>query len=141
MRKAGCPFARRSDLYEEYQAHLASEYRCDFSQLQLRFLEFLQSPAGQRFRDGIGGDIDQPGITHVLVDEYQDTNLIQEAIYLELSKRAPHNVIVVGDDDQAMYRFRGGSVECMVSFDDRSEERREGKECVRTCRSRWSPYN
>src|SRR3546814_8411287 len=36
----------------------------------------------------------------------------------ELSKRAPHNVIVVGDDDQAMYRFRGGSVECMVSFDD-----------------------
>src|SRR3546814_3885692 len=47
-----------------------------------------------------------------------DLNLIQEAIYLELSKRAPHNVIVVGDDDQAMYRFRGGSVECMVSFDD-----------------------
>jgi len=35
-----------------------------------------------------------------------------------LTKRAPHNLVVVGDDDQAMYRFRGGSVECMVTFDD-----------------------
>ena len=32
-------------------------------------------------------------------------------------KRSPYNVVVVGDDDQALYRFRGGSVECMVSFD------------------------
>lgn len=118
MRKAGGPIERLADLYEEYQNHLASEHRCDFSQLQLRFLEFLQSPDGQRFRDGIQGDDDQPGITHVLVDEYQDTNLVQEAIYFELSQRVPHNLIVVGDDDQAMYRFRGGSVECMVSFDE-----------------------
>lgn len=43
---------------------------------------------------------------------------MQEEIYFELAKRAPHNLVVVGDDDQAMYRFRGGSVECMVTFDD-----------------------
>ena len=42
---------------------------------------------------------------------------MQEAIYFELAKSAPHNLLVVGDDDQAMYRFRGGSVECMVTFD------------------------
>ena len=54
----------------------------------------------------------------MLVDEYQDTNPIQEAIYFQLAARAPHNLVVVGDDDQAMYRFRGGSVECMVTFDD-----------------------
>lgn len=117
MRAQGGPVARLADLYEEYQGHLRDEHRCDFSQLQDRFHEFLLSPTGQRLRDGVNGDGDQPGITHVLVDEYQDTNLIQEAIYLELAKRKPYNVVVVGDDDQAMYRFRGGSVECMVSFD------------------------
>ena len=117
MRKAGGPVARLADLYEEYQKHLANEHRCDFSQLQFRFLEFLGTSDGVRLRDGVAGDADLPGITHVLVDEYQDTNLVQEAIYLELANRAPHNIMVVGDDDQAMYRFRGGSVECMVSFD------------------------
>src|SRR4029078_8552664 len=50
--------------------------------------------------------------------EYQDTNLVQEEIYLTLARREPHNVVVVGDDDQALYRFRGGSVEGMVSFDE-----------------------
>ena len=53
----------------------------------------------------------------MLVDEYQDTNLIQEEIYLTLANRVPFNIVVVGDDDQALYRFRGGSVECMVTFD------------------------
>lgn len=118
MKQVGGPIARLAMLYEEYQQHLNTEHRCDFSQLQMRFLEFLQSSEGQRLRDGVPNDRDQLGITHVLVDEYQDTNLMQESIYLELSKRAPHNITVVGDDDQAMYRFRGGSVECMVTFDD-----------------------
>lgn len=118
LRAAGGPMERLADLYEEYQYHLVTQHRCDFSQLQYRFQRFLQSPGGQRLRDGIAGDPELPGITHVLVDEYQDTNLIQEAIYFELAKRSPYNLMVVGDDDQAMYRFRGGSVECMVSFDD-----------------------
>lgn len=52
----------------------------------------------------------------MLVDEYQDTNPIQESIYLRLTDGAPHNITVVGDDDQALYRFRGGTVECMVGF-------------------------
>ena len=55
-------------------------------------------------------------LTHVLVDEYQDTNPIQESIYLRLADAPPHNITVVGDDDQALYRFRGGTVECMVGF-------------------------
>lgn len=117
MRLAGGPIARLADLYEEYQGHLVQQHRCDFSQLQARFHAFLVTTEGARLRDGVAGDPDAPGITHVLVDEYQDTNLIQEAIYLELARRPPHNLVVVGDDDQAMYRFRGGSVECMVTFD------------------------
>ena len=118
MKKAGGPMARLATLYEEYQGHLQTDHRCDFSQLQMRLLDFLQSPEGRRLRDGVPNDPDQLGITHVLVDEYQDTNLMQESIYVELAKRAPHNITVVGDDDQAMYRFRGGSVECMVTFDE-----------------------
>ena len=85
--------------------------------LQLRFLEFLHTPVGRQFRDG-DASADAPGIRWVLVDEYQDTNLIQEEIYLTLANHAPFNIVVVGDDDQAMYRFRGGSVECMVTFDE-----------------------
>ncbi|MHC5731702.1 MAG: UvrD-helicase domain-containing protein, partial [Nostoc sp.] len=54
---------------------------------------------------------------YVLVDEYQDTNPIQEQIYLALANQSPHNITVVGDDDQALYRFRGGNVTCMVNFD------------------------
>lgn len=46
---------------------------------------------------------------YVIVDEYQDTNYIQEKIYFELCKY-DKNVCVVGDDDQALYRFRGASV-------------------------------
>jgi DNA helicase II / ATP-dependent DNA helicase PcrA len=116
MRAKGGSWARLADLYDEYVAALLAEHRCDFAHLQLRFLEFLQSPLGQHFRDG-NATQGQPGVQWVLVDEYQDTNLIQEEIYLTLAKRKPYNVVVVGDDDQALYRFRGGSVECMVTFD------------------------
>ena len=104
--------------YEEYRKSLEENKVCDFAHLQLKFLEFLESPNGRRFIDGDTlSDQDHPGISHVLVDEYQDTNPIQENIYLRLAQRSPHNLCVVGDDDQALYRFRGGTVECMVNFD------------------------
>lgn len=116
LRASGNPqLVRLADLYEEYQTLLSHNFRCDFSELQGRFLEFLQTPLGAAFRDG-DGTPGKPGIQWVLVDEYQDTNPMQEEIYFNLASIAPHNLVVVGDDDQAMYRFRGGSVECMVTF-------------------------
>ena len=102
--------------YQAYQDSLESNKSCDFAHLQLKFLNFLNSPASNRFLKGAGSS-DYPGIHHVLVDEYQDTNPIQEKIYLQLTQHPPHNLCVVGDDDQALYRFRGGTVECMVNFD------------------------
>lgn len=116
LRASGGQLYVLADLYDEYLKHLEMNFRCDFPQLQSRFLNFLRMPLGQSFRDG-DGTINNPGIQWVLVDEYQDTNPMQEEIYFELAKRIPHNLVVVGDDDQAMYRFRGGSVECMVTFD------------------------
>ena len=101
--------------YRQYRQELESRYRCDYAHLLVRFTEFLDSPHGQRFLDGDGDT--QPPLRYVMVDEYQDTNPIQERIYLALAANEQHNLTVVGDDDQALYRFRGGTVACMVSFD------------------------
>ncbi|MHB8177955.1 MAG: UvrD-helicase domain-containing protein [Vulcanimicrobiaceae bacterium] len=116
LRRAGGHWLRLADLYDEYTMALTNYHRCDFTQVQLRFLEFLRTPLGQQFMTG-GHDQARSGIRWVLVDEYQDTNLIQEEVYFTLAQQASHNLVAVGDDDQALYRFRGGSVECMVTFD------------------------
>ena len=99
LRAQGGQLQRLADLFDEYVQHLNSNFRCDFSQLQARFLEFLSTPLGQAFRDGDGTPAN-PGIQWVLVDEYQDTNPMQEEIYFQLASRAPHNLLVVGDDDR-----------------------------------------
>lgn len=98
-----------------YEEALASNYSCDFSRLLRYFREFLDTGQGNLFLNGDPTSVRQP-LTHILVDEYQDTNPIQESIYLRLCDAPPHNITVVGDDDQALYRFRGGTVECMVGF-------------------------
>ena len=123
MRATGGIWQTLAEAYEAYQQNLESNRSCDFAHLQLKFLNFLSSPSGKHFLEGDSSP-DHPGINHVLVDEYQDTNPIQEKIYLQLAQCPPHNLCVVGDDDQALYRFRGGTVECMVNFD-------------RTCESTW----
>jgi DNA helicase-2/ATP-dependent DNA helicase PcrA len=102
---------------DQYEQILREKHACDFARLQKHFLEFLRTPLGQSF---LHGDelATKPPLLHVLVDEYQDTNPIQEEIYFALVPRTPHNITVVGDDDQALYRFRGGSVDSMVGFGD-----------------------
>ena len=105
-----------------YEDALANAHACDFSRLLRYFREFLDTGQGKSFLKG-DANVRLP-LTHVLVDEYQDTNLIQESIYLRLCDTQPHNITVVGDDDQALYRFRGGTVECMVGFSS-------------ACKTRW----
>jgi len=100
-----------------YESELNSAYACDFPRLQQYFLDFLASAQGDLFRRGDPArPTERPPLSHVLVDEYQDTNPIQEEIYFQLCQAVPHNLTVVGDDDQALYRFRGGTVECMVGI-------------------------
>ena len=115
MRFTGGHWANLANFYSQYAQALRERFRCDFAHLQSRFLEFLTSSAGSVFLKGDGND--RPPLQYILVDEYQDTNPIQERIYLALAHLAPHNITVVGDDDQALYRFRGGNVACMVNFD------------------------
>ena len=116
LKSAGGPYATLAEAFEDYVVTLDKHYRCDFSHLQQKFLNFLGTERGKLFVEGNDSN-DHPGVKYVLVDEYQDTNPIQEAIYLKLARPEPHNLCVVGDDDQALYRFRGGTVECMVNFD------------------------
>src|SRR5260370_6313458 len=116
MHAAGGHWAMLADFYQQYAQALRERYRCDFAHLQSRFLEFINSSAGTVFLRGDGQR--RPPLQHVLVDEYQDTNPVQERIYLSLAQLAPHNITVVGDDDQALYRFRGGNVSYMVHFDN-----------------------
>jgi DNA helicase-2/ATP-dependent DNA helicase PcrA len=61
---------------------------------------------------------DKQVFKYIIIDEYQDTNTIQELIFFELAKQTK-NICVVGDDDQALYRFRGATVENLVEFEER----------------------
>lgn len=62
----------------------------------------------------------------ILVDEYQDSNLLQEQIYFQLAEAAIKNggsLTVVGDDDQSLYRFRGATVDLFTNFLERFENK------------------
>jgi DNA helicase-2/ATP-dependent DNA helicase PcrA len=100
-------FERVVEVFRQYQEHLAGTNLFDFATLELRFWERLQTATLQEW---VGG------IRVLLIDEYQDTNPLQEAIYHEIMSAASPLVTIVGDDDQAMYRFRGGSVELFTQF-------------------------
>jgi DNA helicase-2/ATP-dependent DNA helicase PcrA len=115
LQLAGGPWTALRQCYQLYEQALAGVHACDFSLLLKYFREFLNTGQGNVFLNGDHTGVRVP-LSHVLVDEYQDTNPIQESIYLRLCDAAPHNLTVVGDDDQALYRFRGGTVECMVGF-------------------------
>ncbi|WP_318571175.1 ATP-dependent DNA helicase [Salinigranum marinum] len=114
-------FQRLAEGYRAYLETLRDESRCDFARLQERFLEFLETEAGRRF---VGGDPDRdhPPLQCIAVDEYQDANPLQEAIYFRLAELMADEeptLMVVGDDDQALYRFRGGTVDCLIEFPER----------------------
>src|SRR3546814_15897362 len=53
---------------------------------------------------------------HVLVDEYQDTNTVQNELVLLLTK-SHRNVCVVGDGDQSIYKFRGADMRNILDFE------------------------
>jgi len=101
-------FVELSQGYQEYQRKLGEEHRTDQAHLQAHFRTFLETPAGQSWI-GAGGRT-------VIVDEYQDTNPIQELIYFKLAQ-GRGDIAVVGDDDQSLYRFRGATVEALIDFD------------------------
>jgi len=94
--------------YSIYRDLLFENNRVDFSFQQRIFYDLLQQKV---IRNKIASSI-----KYMLIDEYQDTNFIQEQIALTLVK--PHNnLCVVGDEDQALYRFRGATVRNILEFE------------------------
>lgn len=96
-------------LYEWYKGKLSSDNKVDFSLLQQRALNQLMES------EHVIHEFD-----HIIIDEFQDTNRIQEQLFFRLAKGSK-NFCVVGDDDQALYRFRGATVENFVQFPERSQ--------------------
>lgn len=80
-------------------------------------LSVLQALAYERIIDAPGGGT---RFDHIIIDEYQDTNAIQESLFFRLAEGS-QNLCIVGDDDQSLYRFRGATVENFVSFPERCE--------------------
>jgi DNA helicase-2/ATP-dependent DNA helicase PcrA len=94
----------------DYAKELSDRLMVDFAQLEQTVLSRLQG----------GGLLDFTNeLKVILVDEYQDTNLLQESLYFELAKRCNGAICVVGDDDQSMYRFRGATVDLFRDFEAR----------------------
>ena len=105
----GYAFGKGRELYAQYQQRLKDLNAADFGDLLLHVLSILKTHADiladyrERFR-------------YILVDEYQDTNVVQY-LWLKLIATASGNVCVVGDDDQSIYGWRGAEVENILRFE------------------------
>jgi len=108
-------------LYDKYLRLIKENSLIDYTLLERMFYKFLKSDEGELFLKGDGTDY-FPGISAVLVDEYQDTNLLDSLIYFKLAEGSK-NLTVVGDDYQALYRFRGSSVRFFLDFENHCKEK------------------
>ena len=105
------------DCIKEYEKELKNRNIIDFAMLESKFLNKLKNHELDIFLDNI---------RIILIDEYQDTNLIQEKIYFTIAESAIKNngsLTVVGDDDQSLYRFRGATVDLFTNFKKRAEDK------------------
>ena len=100
---------RQAIVYQEYQAALRSNNALDFDDLIVKTVELFKTDAevldyyNEKFR-------------YIMVDEYQDTNTAQFEL-IRLLARKYHNLCVVGDDDQSIYKFRGANIHNILNFE------------------------
>jgi len=103
-------FDRRiADVFDVYQQRMAAANAMDFDDLLLNTVRlFRQHPdVLEHYRQRFG---------HVLIDEYQDTNGVQNALATQLAG-GHRNIVVVGDSDQSVYRFRGADITNILEFE------------------------
>ena len=96
-------------IYTAYQKKLMEYNAVDFDDIIMKTVELLST-------DEEVLTYYQKKFRYVLVDEYQDTNYAQFVLTKLLSDRF-RNIMVVGDDDQSIYRFRGATIENILNFD------------------------
>lgn len=95
-------------LYQTYQQILGEENALDFSSIQVEAYHLLLR------KPKVLAAL-QEKLHFLMIDEYQDTNTVQEKILLKLAE-AHSNLCVVGDDDQGLYRFRGATIRNILEF-------------------------
>lgn len=101
-------------IYEMYSARLLEANILDFDDIIMQTVFMLKYNAEIRTKL-------QNQFKYVLVDEFQDTNLAQLELTTLLSG-GYDNIMVVGDDDQSIYKFRGATIENILSFDKRYKD-------------------
>ena len=96
-------------VYPEYEKSLADQNAFDFDDLLMRPVELLEAHPEllERYRERFA---------FVLVDEYQDTNKAQFR-FIELLAKSHRNLMVVGDDDQSIYGWRGADIRNILDFE------------------------
>ena len=110
--EAGQDFRQKqiARVYEEYQRYLRESNALDFDDIIMQTVLLLKrhpeicEAYQRRFR-------------YVCVDEFQDTNVAQLHLTVLLTNPTTRNLMVVGDDDQSIYRFRGATIENILTFD------------------------
>jgi DNA helicase-2/ATP-dependent DNA helicase PcrA len=98
-----------ASIYRLYQKKLGEYNAVDFDDIIMKTVELLLSDSEVR-------EYYQNKFKFVLVDEYQDTNYAQFVLTKILSDKY-RNIMVVGDDDQSIYKFRGATIENILNFD------------------------
>lgn len=107
---------RYSKVYTEYQKRLKSNNALDFDDLIFKTVELLQTDKEVR-------NYYHKRFKYILVDEYQDTNHAQFTLVklladgLNENGEKEHNLCVVGDDDQSIYKFRGANIYNILNFE------------------------
>lgn len=102
------PIAALGQMLKEYHNILTEGNLMDFSSIQIEAYHLLKE------NTKILNEI-RSKVTHIMVDEYQDTNFIQEQLVFLLAGDRK-NICVVGDDDQGLYRFRGATIRNILEF-------------------------
>jgi superfamily I DNA/RNA helicase len=92
-------------IYKAFSKKKKIENYIDFNDLMIMFCEFLKNPKSDDFKNQI---------KYVFFDEYQDINQIQNYILSVFKNKS--KIMVVGDDAQSIYSFRGSSVNFILDF-------------------------
>ena len=102
-----------ASFYKEYQKRLKTANAMDFDDIIVRTVELIGK--NEEIRDYLQGKF-----RYICVDEYQDTNHAQFVLVTLLAEKYG-NLMVVGDDDQSIYGFRGADIKNILSFDKSME--------------------
>ncbi len=98
-----------SRIYEEYQKQLEKSNAMDFDDIITQTVRLFRENEDilEKYRNKF---------RYIMVDEYQDTNNSQYMLVSLLAEKH-HNLCVVGDDDQSIYKFRGATIENILNFE------------------------